>query len=90
VAQGPHKNAAAVFAAIQEALTPYIGATMASTAAAAHCQRLGFDGPALDGHQIGQLLGKVALGLVIFLGEAKTSAVIATIRGAIDALEEAS
>jgi len=88
VADGPRKNTAAVFAAIQGALTPFVGATMASTAAAAHCQRLGFDGPVLDRQQIGQLLGKLTLGLVILLGEAKTNAVIGATRRAIDALEE--
>jgi hypothetical protein len=41
----------------------------------------------LDSQQIGQLLGKLTLGLVIFLGEAKTKAVIEATRLAIDALE---
>jgi hypothetical protein len=76
-------------AAIESALVPYVGGTMASTAAVAHCQRLGFDGPRLDAGQIGQLLGKLSSGLVILIGEAKTRSVVGSIQSAIDALEDA-
>jgi len=89
VAVGLRKQRAAVFAAIESALLPYVGRTMASTAAAAHCRRLGIDGPGLDRDQIGKLLGKLSMGLVILLGEAKTKSVVGSIQQAIDALEDA-
>jgi len=83
------KKTTDVFAAIETALRPYVGSTMASTAAAAQAKRLGLDGPALDGDQVALLLGKLTLGLVIFLGEAKTESVVGLMRQAIDGLEEA-
>ena len=89
MAVGLRKQRAAVFATIESALLPYVGRTMASTAAAAHCGRLGIDGPVLDRNQIGQLLGKLSLGLVILLGETKTQSVVGSIQRSIDALEDA-
>lgn len=88
MAAAPRKDSAAVFAAIEAALRPYVGSTMASTAAVAHCHRLGIAGPVLDRNQIGQLLGKLSMGLVILLGETKTQSVVGSIQQAIDALEE--
>ncbi|HEV8628855.1 MAG TPA: hypothetical protein VGV61_00960 [Thermoanaerobaculia bacterium] len=89
MAVGPRKDSAAVFAVIESVLLPYVGRTMASTAAAAHCRRLGIEGARFDGSQIGQLLGKLSMGLVILLGEAKTRSVVSSIQSAIDALEDA-
>jgi hypothetical protein len=83
------KKTADVFAAIETALRPYVGATMASTAAVAQAQRLGLDGAALDETQVALLLQKLTLGLVIFLGETKTKSVVGLMRQAIDELEEA-
>ena len=76
-----------VFAAIETALRPYVGATMARTAAAAHAERLGLGGPHLDDEQVGRLLGKLALGLMILIGEARTKSLVASISQAIEALE---
>ncbi len=76
-----------MFAAIEAALRPYVGAGMASTAAAAQAKRLGIDGADLDEEQVGQLLGKLTLGLVILVGEARTQSVVGAIREAIDGLE---
>ena len=84
------RNAAEVFDAIRTVLTPYVGDLMASTAAIAHCRKLGIEGPVLDHHEIELLLDKLGLGLTIFLGQGKTSLVIASLRQAIEGLQEAA
>ena len=78
-----------VFSAIEATLRPYVGATMASTAAVAQAQRLGLAGPHLDDEQVGQLLRKLTLGLMILLGEARTKSVVAAMQESIDSLEVA-
>jgi hypothetical protein len=81
-----HRNTGEVLEVIQASLSPYVGRLMASTAAVAHCRTLGIDGDQIDGDQIDQLLEKLKLGLVIFVGKDKTDAVIASIRRALEAL----
>jgi hypothetical protein len=83
------RNTGEVLEVIQASLSPYVGRLMASTAAAAHCRTLGIDGDRIDGVQIDQLLEKLTLGLVIFVGKDKTDAVIASIRRALESLGEA-
>jgi hypothetical protein len=84
------RNTGEVLEVIHASLSPYVGRLMASTAAKAHCQTLGIDGAEIDGGQIEQLLEKLSLGLVIFVGKDKTEAVIASIRRAVEALGETS
>jgi hypothetical protein len=84
------RNTGEVLEVIQASLSPYVGRLMARTAAAAHCRTLGIDGERIDDGQIDQLLEKLKLGLVIFVGKDKTDAVIASIRRGIDALGGAS
>jgi hypothetical protein len=83
------RQAAAVFAAIETVLTPYVGRNMASTAAAAQCRRLGLEGASFAEGDIAKLVDRLGLGLKVFLGEARTAEVLATIRNAIAALPEA-
>jgi hypothetical protein len=83
------RNKGEVLEAIHASLSPYVGRLMASTAAVAHCRALGIDGEQIDGRQLEQLLEKLKLGLVIFVGKEKTDAVIAAIQRAVDALEDA-
>jgi hypothetical protein len=83
------RNTGDVLEVIQASLSPYVGRLMASTAAAAHCRTLGIDGDRIDGGQLDQLLEKLTLGLVIFVGKDKTDAVIASIRRALESLGEA-
>ena len=80
------RNKGEVLEVIHDSLSPYVGRLMASTAAVAHCRTLGIDGDRIDSGQIDQLLEKLKLGLIIFVGKDKTDAVIASIRRAIDAL----
>lgn len=84
-----HRNTGEVLEVIQASLSPYVGRLMASTAAVAHCRTLGIDGEQIDGAQIDQLLEKLKLGLVIFVGKDKTDSVIASIRRALEALGDA-
>ena len=62
---------------------------MARTAASAHCRDLGIVGDAMGRGQVDALLGKLGLGLVIFLGKDKTAAVVETMRRSIEDLREA-
>jgi hypothetical protein len=77
-----------VLEAINGILAPYVGGLMARTAASAHCRDLGIVGGAMGRTQIDALLGKLGLGLVIFLGKDKTAAVVEAMRRAIDDLQE--
>ena len=72
--------------AVVKVLAPYIGDTMARSATAAHCQKLGI--AALLSHDEAEaLLAKLGGGLNIFLGRDKSASVIAEARGALAALE---
>jgi hypothetical protein len=73
--------------AVVGVIAPYIGDTMARSAAEAHCQKLGIAGGTMSHDQVEALLAKLGGGLNIFLGRDKSAAVIAEIRGALAALE---
>jgi hypothetical protein len=69
---------------VVEAMAPYIGETMARSAAEAHCRKLGLsDSPSSE--QLEALLGKLGSGLNIFLGREKSATVIAGAREALAA-----
>ncbi len=73
----------AMLTAIAEAISPYVGATMARSSVEAHCRRLGIEAAKLDRSQLDPLLKQIALGLNIFIGREKTDAVIISIRKAL-------
>lgn len=79
-----------VLEGINGILAPYVGKLMARTAAGAHCRDLGIDGGMMSRQQVDALLGKLGLGLVIFLGKDKTALVMDTLRSAIEEMGEAS
>ncbi len=66
-------------------IAPYIGDTMARSAADAHCQRLGIAEGSLAPEQVEALLAKLGAGLNIFLGKDKSATVIAEVRAALAA-----
>ena len=66
-------------------MAPYIGDTMARSAAEAHCRRLGVAGESLDPEHLESLLGRLGSGLNIFLGREKSASVIAEVRQALGA-----
>jgi hypothetical protein len=68
---------------IVRVLAPYLGQTMASSAAQAHCQKLGIAGEQMAPAQAEALIGKVGAGLNVFVGREKAAAVVADLRRAI-------
>jgi hypothetical protein len=74
---------------IVEVMAPYIGDTMARSAAQAHCQRLGIT-DTVSSTEMDALLGRLGSGLNIFLGRDKSAAVLAEARRALDAAGRAS
>jgi hypothetical protein len=73
---------------IVEVMAPYIGDTMARSAAQAHCRKLGI-GDTLSAAEADALLTRLGSGLNIFLGRDKSAAVLAETRRALDAAEQA-
>lgn len=70
---------------IVEVMAPYIGDTMARSAAQAHCQKLGI-GETLSAEEVEALLNRLASGLNIFLGRDRSAAVVAETRRALAAV----
>jgi len=77
-----------VLDSINGVLSPYVGKLMARTAASAHCRDLGINGGAMSRAQVDALLGKLGLGLIVFIGKDKAQTVVETMRRAIDGLQE--
>lgn len=67
------------------AMAPYIGETLARSAAEVHCRRVGALQATIDPGQIELVLQKLEAGLHIFLGRDKSAAVIADARRALQA-----
>jgi hypothetical protein len=68
---------------IVRVVAPYLGETLARSAAQAHCQKLGIAGDRMLPAQAEALIGKVGAGLNVFVGREKASAVVADLRRAI-------
>jgi hypothetical protein len=68
-------------------LSPYLGETMARSAARAHCEKLGIvvDGADITREQFDALLRKLTQGLNIFIGREKAAAVVGEIQAAVAA-----
>jgi hypothetical protein len=66
-------------------MAPYIGDTLARSAAEVHCRNLGVPETAIDPGQIELVLRKLETGLHIFLGREKSTSVIADTRHALRA-----
>jgi len=66
-------------------MAPYIGDTMARSAAEVHCRRIGVLESAIEPAQLEQVLQKLETGLNIFLGREKSGTVIAEVRRALQA-----
>lgn len=70
---------------IVRVVAPYLGETMARSAARAHCQKLGISGDHMQPAQAEALIGKVGAGLNVFVGREKSNAMVAELRRAIAA-----
>lgn len=64
-------------------LGPYIGDTMARSAAEAHCRKLDLLDGTIASDQLEQVLVKLGSGLNIFLGRDRSGTVIAEVRRAL-------
>ena len=75
-----------VLAILVRALSPYVGATMASASVRGLYQKLDLDGAHLGRAQIEKLIDALAPGLHVYIGKEKAQAVVGEIWAAIDAL----
>jgi hypothetical protein len=73
-----------ILAKIANAMAPYIGKTMAHSSIEMHCKKMGISSESMDGHQIDELLSRLALGLNIFIGRDKTVALVGEIRSGME------
>jgi len=64
-------------------MAPYIGDTMARSATEVHCRKLGVQEATIEPEQIEQVLGRLEVGLHIFLGREKSESVIGLARAAL-------
>lgn len=69
---------------IEEGLAPILGPTMAKAAVEAHSSRLSIEGGEIDEESLRDLLARLELGLKVFVGPDKSSAVMQEIRQRID------
>jgi hypothetical protein len=69
---------------IVRVVAPYVGETMARSAAAAHCQKLGI-GADIRAEELEALIARIGSGLNIFLGREKSARVVAELRVATNA-----
>jgi hypothetical protein len=75
-----------VLEALARTLAPYLGQTMARAAVEAHRQKLDIDGRHITADQVEALLGRIGVGLVIFVGRSRTESIVQEARAAVDAL----
>lgn len=73
---------------IVSVMAPYIGDTMARSAAQAHCLKAGV-GETLSAAQASALLDRLGSGLNIFLGRDRSAAVVAEARRALERVGDA-
>ena len=73
-----------ILAAIANAMAPYIGKTMAQSSIEMHRKKMGISSESMDGHQVDELLNRLALGLNIFIGRDKTVALVHEIRSGME------
>jgi hypothetical protein len=75
-----------VLESIHGVLSPYVGKLMAKAAAGAHCKELGVAANVITREQVEALIGKLGLGLNVFVGRDKSAQVVTAMRQAVDAL----
>ena len=72
-----------------DVMAPFVGDTMARSAAEAHCLKLGIADGAISSEQVEALLARLGSGLNIFLGREKSSSVVDQMRAAVGVVGEA-
>ena len=81
----PALSTSDVVRTIVRVVAPYLGETMARSAAHAHCQKLGISGDHMQPAQAEALIGKMGAGLNVFVGREKSNVVVAELRRALQA-----
>ena len=79
----PALSTTEVVRTIVRVVAPYLGETMARSAAQAHCQKLGISGDHMQPAQAEALIGKMGAGLNVFVGREKSNVVVAELRRAL-------
>jgi hypothetical protein len=73
-------EASTALTVIAEAIAPYIGRTMAQSSIDIHSKNVGITDGSIDDRQLDELLRRLGLGLNIFIGRDKTTALVDEIR----------
>ena len=84
MATSPALSTRDVLTTIVRVVSPYLGETMARSAAQAHCQKLGIETDRMQASQVDALITRMASGLNVFVGREKSSAIVAELRRAIE------
>lgn len=84
MATSPALSTRDVLQTIVRVVSPYLGETMARSAAQAHCQKLGIEAERMRPAEAEALIGKMGAGLNVFVGREKSSAIVAELRRAIE------
>lgn len=66
--------------AVEEVLAPYLGPSMARAATDGHCRQLGIDGAEMTEQQLEALVGRLTLGLHIFVGRSNSAQLATALR----------
>ena len=69
--------------AVEEVLAPYLGSSMARAATEGHCRQLGIDGTEMTEEQLEALVGRLTLGLHIFVGRSNSAQLATALRDEI-------
>ena len=75
-----------VLAILVRALSPYVGATMASASVRGLCEKLHLDGAKLARPEVQGLIDALAPGLHVYIGKEKAKSVVQQIWTAMDEL----
>lgn len=75
--------------ALVTVMAPYVGETMAHSAAEAQCHKLGVAGDSISPEQLEALLVRLGSGLNIFIGREKSSAAVEQMRAGLRGMGEA-
>ena len=90
MATSPALSTRDVLLTIVRVVSPYLGETMARSAAQAHCQKLGIESDRMQAGEVEALITKMGAGLNVFVGREKSSAIVAELRRAIEGQGRAS
>lgn len=69
---------------VERTIAPFVGASLARASIRAHAERLGINGADLTSEQVGTLLERLEKGLRVFVGSPRATALITTIRDAVE------